>query len=683
MRARASRTAAGAGGRAFSWICASALVLGGATAVAHAQYEARAEVERPIASGTDEDPTAASSEVPARDRPRALEPLDELLLEVPGARTRRLGTLGAFSALSLRGAETVHTSVVLGDVPLDSVDGGAFDLSVVPVSLIDRVEVYRGGAPVWLGAGAIGGVVRLVPRHDALTMAEASLGAGSFGLVDGHLAASVARGATTWTAVVAAARDTGDFEYRDDGGTAFDPSDDRDRRRANGQTARAAALVRLETRAFGGTVEVIGLGLERAGGVPGPAIQPTVRTRRSEVRLLGAFRWRKSAPVPAPTGHDEPRWRLELGASLGWERTRFSDVLGEIGMLRRQTDDRSVRGSVRAAGAVRTTRWLSVVGVATVDDELVEPSDALARVTVGSSRRRRFAGALEARLHGRVLGLRAELRPSARLEVLSSSLIETRPERAGEPADAVVLAPTARLGAVVEPLTGLALSASIATSTRAPTLLELFGDRAFLLGDTRLSPERSIAAEVGAVARGRAGILRGSAELRAFWLSIADMIVYVRTSQLTASPQNLKSAAIMGGELGVRGALGRHVRLAGSVTLLDARGGDDRVLPLRPRVQAYARPELVSPALGPIDAITLFGEVTHVGGNFVDVANLVALDARTQLGAGVAITGLGRRLELAVTVRDLLDARGTDVLGFPLPGRSLAVTLTGREEQAP
>ncbi len=198
-----------------------------------------------------------------------------------------------------------------------------------------------------------------------------------------------------------------------------------------------------------------------------------------------------------------------------------------------------------------------------------------------------------------------------------------------------------------------------------------------------MRPERSVSAEVGAVARGRAGILRGSAELRAFWLSITDLIVYVRTSQLTAVPQNLASATVLGGELGVRGALGRHVRLAGSVTLLDARGEDDRVLPLRPRVQAYARPELVSPALGPLDAVTLYGDVTHVGGNFVDLANLVALGSRTQLGAGVAVTGLGRRLELALSVRDLLDAGGTDVLGFPLPGRSFAVTLTGREQEAP
>ena len=453
------------------------------------------------------------------------------------------------------------------------------------------------------------------------------------------------------------------------------------RSRSNGQTSRGAGLVRLETPGFGGTVEIIGLGLERTGGVPGPAIQPTILTRRSEVRLLGALRWRKSAHVASE--RDEPRWRLELGASLGWERARFSDVLGEIGMLPRETDDRSVRGSVRAALALRATRWLSVVGVTTVDDELVEPSDALSHIAITGSRRRRFAGALEARLHGRVLGLRAELRPSVRLEVLSSSLAETRPERAGEVSDALTLAPTARIGAVVEPLAGLALSASVATATRAPTLLELFGDRAFLLGDTRLSPERSVGAEVGAVARGRVGMLRGSAELRAFWLSITDMIVYVRTSQLTASPQNLKSATIMGAELGVRGSLGRHLRLAGSLTLIDAHGGDDRVLPLRPRIQAYARPELVSPAFGPLDSVTLYGEVTHVGANFVDAANLVRLDARTQLGAGVAVTALDRGLELAVTVRDLLDARGTDVLGFPLPGRSLAVTLTGREQETP
>ncbi|HBQ10816.1 MAG TPA: hypothetical protein DEF51_06365, partial [Myxococcales bacterium] len=92
----------------------------------------------------------------------------------------------------------------------------------------------------------------------------------------------------------------------------------------------------------------------------------------------------------------------------------------------------------------------------------------------------------EARLHGRTGDVRYELRPSARFAVFGARLRELRTDRAGEPNDVVQLAPSFRIGGAIEPVRGLAISASAASATRAPTALELFGDRAFLLGDTRL-----------------------------------------------------------------------------------------------------------------------------------------------------------------------------------------------------
>jgi len=230
---------------------------------------------------------------------------------------------------------------------------------------------------------------------------------------------------------------------------------------------------------------------------------------------------------------------------------------------------------------------------------------------------------------------------------------------------------------------GIALSASGATATRLPSMLELFGDRGYLQGDTRLSPERSWTADAGAVARGHAGVVRGALELRGFALAVRDLIRYRRTSQFTAVPENVGSATILGAEAGAHGDVGSHFALTASVTWTEARSGDDRVLPFRPRLEAYARPEVGLGPIGAMERVTVFGDVTHVGSNFVDGSNLVVVGARTHFGAGIAVSLWRDAIEASVAVRDIADARGFDMLGFPLPGRSFAAELTWHTERAP
>jgi hypothetical protein len=170
-------------------------------------------------------------------------------------------------------------------------------------------------------------------------------------------------------------------------------------------------------------------------------------------------------------------------------------------------------------------------------------------------------------------------------------------------------------------------------------------------------------------------------EARAFALFVDDLVQYRLTSQYRAIPENTGATRALGVELGARGRAGRHVGLAAALTILDARDrATERRLPLRPDAQAYVRPEVRLGALGPVAAARLWCDAAYLGRAFVDPANTSSFPPRLRLGAGAGVDVAGGAVALDVAVRDLLDAGGQDLLGFPLPGRSFLVTAAVRED---
>lgn len=648
---------------------------------AAAQYGAAAEVDAPTITGNEDDPIASVTTIELGDRARPQERLDEIILEVPSVRALRLGGAGSFSGLSLRGTDIEHTAIWIGSIPLGTAEGGAFDLGTLPPELFSRVEVYRGGAPFLLGEGGIGGVLRLLPREARGRGAEATIGLGSFGEWSARVASEVSAESAhdpSMVAVVGASGSEGAFPYQDDGGTAFDPADDVERRRRNAQNLEGFGLLRADVPLAGGKLEALGLAFARTGGVPGPAVQPTRDAQRSLFRSLIGLAYAKRIDHA-----DETETRYDLLASFAHTRSRFSDLLGEVGLGRRATDDASTRAQLRGAFLHDLSPHLAIGALGTLRYEGYAPEDALARMPNGRSDRATGSIAAEARLRSRISSLRIEARASGRLEASASTLRDTRLDHPSEESDATRLAPTARLGLVLELGRGIGVSTSAYTATRLPSLLELFGDRGYLAGDVHLRPERALGVDLSFEGRGRTRALRVHAEVRGFALRIDDLIRYASSSQYTASPQNVDGATMLGAELALRGALLRSLSLVAAGSVLEARDADDRRLPLRPSLSGYARAELVLRKRPWVRALGLYADIAYLGASFLDAANLVRVDSRVKIGLGVNVSLLGGRLALAFGVRDLFDARGTDVLGFPLPGRSFALALTVKTEASP
>jgi len=105
--------------------------------------------------------------------------LIELLNKTAGVRIRSTGGLGASNQILLNGFQNKAVRFFKDGIPTDYL-GAAFDLGSVPVNLLDRVEIYKGVVPVYLGADALGGAVNLVSKAPVKSFVNASYQFGSF-----------------------------------------------------------------------------------------------------------------------------------------------------------------------------------------------------------------------------------------------------------------------------------------------------------------------------------------------------------------------------------------------------------------------------------------------------------------------------------------------------------------------
>jgi vitamin B12 transporter len=88
----------------------------------------------------------------------------DLLATTPGVRFNRNGSTGSVTGVSLRGAETTQTLVLIDGVKVNDPSGigDGFDFGNLLVGNIDRIEIMRGSNSVAYGSQAIGGVVNIM-----------------------------------------------------------------------------------------------------------------------------------------------------------------------------------------------------------------------------------------------------------------------------------------------------------------------------------------------------------------------------------------------------------------------------------------------------------------------------------------------------------------------------------------
>jgi hypothetical protein len=462
-------------------------------------------------------------------------------------------------------------------------------------------------------------------------------------------------------------------------------------RRKNAQLADASGFTELALPLLGGRLHVIALAQERTGGFPGPGSQPTPNIHRSSLRALVGIAYERRAGS---------KRRVQLVASNGYNFDRYTDLYGELGTSQRwNTNDKAYRGFLRLALTQRIVRWLEGTLVTSYTVDHYDWRNQFTFPKPAPSTRHAAAAALELAARASLGPVGFELRPSARVEWSRTALHANQGASGQFDASRGIVVPTARLGAGVIVPQDVALSASIATGTRLPTMFELFGDRGLVLPSPDLEPVSSLTYDGGAAWCTKRQQWSASTELHAFLQQRRDAIAMFRTAQWQVGHENVSQVEQKGAELGVSGSLFDIFSLRSSLTYL--RTGNalaklvaaeppstathwvqlDKRLALRPQWVLFARPEATFAFTnGPVSSVGASAELYYRSFVFVDRANLASVPACRTTALGVALGFLGNRLRLAGRMEDAADARCSDLVGYPLPGRSLFFSLSYQED---
>jgi iron complex outermembrane receptor protein len=615
-------------------------------------------------------PTAFVTELRLDASPRALATLSETLSEAAGVHVQQYGGLGSFSVVSLRGAPSGQVAIYLDGAPLTSAANGVVNLADLPVTAIERIEIYRGASPLGLGAPGAGGTVNLVTLAGATTR-EARVTRGSFQTWEGRLSGAGRRGTVSGLAHLGYQGSAGDFRYLDDNGTPFNLADDATSTRRNNRFDATTGLAsvtwrprdgaRLTARAdlFGKTQGVPGLGAAQAEG-----------TRLSFRRGLGQ--------LEAEVLGRGARPGLTLRAGVDRERTRFQDHDAHLGLGRHDTDDRMAGDHLGVE--LGWSSWLPGAAFeigGTLRREEARLHDALSGYADPDPSRRDSRG-VSLSFQVRPAGGPLLLHAARRWDALEDRLRSRGGGGAELRTDARRTLDAPQLGARWLAGGGVEVKANWFRAQRPPDFLELFGNQGSVVGNPSLEPERVQGWDGGLSWSGPAGSpVRASATWAHFESRARDLILYGRNSQSSVRAENASRALVRGEELSLRLARGA-VGVTGSGTWQTAIDRSDapayrgKRLPQRPAREGHVRLDWTGTRLG------ASADVQMLGDNYLDRYNQQHVNRRAWLGASVSFTPATPPLRLMVEGKNLGDRQAADVAGFPLPGRSVFVSCEAR-----
>lgn len=571
--------------------------------------------------------------------------LAELLQFVPGVEVLDNGYAGSVRTAKVRGGAGGHVVVVVDGVRLNDARTGSVDLSNIPLSGVERVEVLRSGASALYGSDAIAGVIYVstartgssglsvnmsttayplahAEGQDALLASQSLSASGRLALGTATLSASAGLDRAAETLPVAA--DASGYELIPNAGLL-------------GGYVDLGAIGTV----FGGIGKVSAFGRTATKGVPGMSDFPSPNATQGEKEARLVASWGTDALADGAVS-------VHGDLNAGWSSLNYKDPGG---LYSGPTDD-----AHESLGLEANLRSELMAGPAIIRLGLSGSANTASSSTIGD-RQRFFAGVY---LVPELAFGTVTLAPSLRYDMYSDF-----------PAGL-----SYGLGASWS--TGdLKLSANAASAYKAPSFNDLYWPAdPWTQGNPDLEAERSWSAELGIDFSSVLGGTELALSAYPYFRYVDKMINWADDGSGTWVPTNIDSAAYLGADLAAKVAVGPvFSSLSYSYTLArNLSDGSDFIdaprlayVPLHSvNIETGAQLGLIRAA---VDASYMIGRIgnRYPDGNYkLPDLLLIGLSAEVETLPG---TFLGLR------AKNLLDETYVENHGYPMPGLSLTASL--------
>jgi len=144
-----------------------------------------------------------------KENPRQIS---EMISNEPGVFIKDYGGLGGIKTISLRGTSSQQTLVLIEGMKFNSTQNNSVDFSIFPVSMINSVDILKGGSSAIFGGSSIGGTINM-NLTEPIQQLKAAIGIGSFDEYSGSLSATNFFGDIPLSIAFDAIHSKGDFPF--------------------------------------------------------------------------------------------------------------------------------------------------------------------------------------------------------------------------------------------------------------------------------------------------------------------------------------------------------------------------------------------------------------------------------------------------------------------------------------
>lgn len=636
-------------------------------------------------------PTSFQKEIILENSKNRYLSLPDVLEREAGIKIRQYGGLGSYSTLSIRGTNPNQTKVYWNGIPLNNSQGGEINLADLPFDNLEKIEIYKSSTPAGFSGSNIGGSINLISKTGTIKPStRLTVQGGSFHTFKSTVSHTNSFKDGSYYLQVLGEKSDQDFSYFNNKGTLlFNTYDDSVDRRKNAQYEKSGFTGNVNYNIGKTAVTFLNDYLYRKQGLPGPGNRQTESVERKFSKLSTAVSTNTKEFLM-------DQMSLETKVFHNRSRDDLFDPKSEFtsGIPDARTD--ITQYGIQITPVFYLLKYHQILRFSFHNEQeffnrLRKRSDHQTESKDPSKRRdyQSFQLQDEFRFFQNRLFIVPQIRFDRYKDRFGKDLTSVRNQFNDPLNDQFVVNknftnPSFGIKWIVFQKTNFdfGLMGNMSKEYRIPTFIELFGERGSIIGNTTLKPEMSRNSDIGVFFKSKVTAdWKWDFEVAHFRKKIYDMILFLPNSQFTLRPENVDSAVINGFETNSTLTWNKGWKFNFQYTYQDAKNTSNspslngKYLPLRPKNQISSQ----------ITYFKNWGEIgfeyLFIGANYRDRTNeyfgyLPARQIYNCFFTYIPFRDIENQKEFLVTfeIRNITNKQVEDLVGYPLPGRSIYLT---------